>query len=265
MGQVVGGGLGLLGGLFANQQEGSRDAGNVYAQDAAGTKVTQDRARSLLDPNAAAQGVTSNSVLGGLLGGESSNSTLQQTQQQESDQANQPWALTDQDKSAYGQISGDIARQYGQSDQSLAQALSNRGMSNSGVAGAAFSGAQGSKLEQLAQTQQQIAQQRFNSNLQRLGQTQQFLSQLGGQAQGAIGQQLGVQQNNIGNAQNLLAAQQNQSNQNLAQQQQTAHAGSLSNAFSGALSGMAAMNGGGGGQKMGGQAGESMLSGGVFA
>lgn len=75
------------------------------------------------------------------------------------------YGLTDNDLKAYGQASDNISRQYASSDQSLAQMLSDRGLSQapSGAAVQAFSGQMGNKNEQLAQMQQQISQNRINT------------------------------------------------------------------------------------------------------
>jgi len=133
--------------------------------------------------------------------------------------------LTAQDHTAYGQASGDIARMFGQHDQSLAQALSDRGLSNSGVAGSAFSNSLGNKNEQLAGLQTQIAANREQLNQQKLNSLRQFTSQLGAQAQNAVGQQYSsTQQRNqaeIDNSMDYMKAQQGQSNENLSQYSQT--------------------------------------------
>lgn len=245
----MGAGGGIVSGLLANQKEGGKDAGNVFAQGITPEQTTAlqnasfqgaTKNQQYLDPSTgtslATDQVQNNPMLSGMFG---KGGTLDQTIQQESDQANQPWSLTNEDRSAYGQASGDIARQFGESDQSLAQALSSRGLSNSGAAGAAFSGSQGNKMEQLAKVQQNIAQQRFQSNLQRLGQTQNFLSQMGNQASGNIQDQYnrnasGLQQQSTTGL-NYLRSLQGQNNEQLKQQQQTQHASSLSNAVNSGL------------------------------
>lgn len=75
------------------------------------------------------------------------------------------YGLQDSDLKALGQASDNIARQSGQQEASLTQALSDRGlgMAGSGAAGASFSGLQGNKMEALAQSQQSIAQARVNT------------------------------------------------------------------------------------------------------
>jgi len=260
---IVGGGAGAVGGLFANQKEGGTDTGNALLNrnNIAGLQQIQqsDINNTRGYEGNATQDLQGNGILGGLYG---KGGTLDQTIGQQSQQANQPWALTDQDKSSYGQASGDIARQFGQSDQNLSQALSDRGMTNSGAAGAAFSGAQGNKMEQLGQLQTQIANNRQKMNMDRLGQTQSFLSNLGGQANQAINaeQDRGIgkasaynkmteQQYNM--AGGLLGKYQDQQNTGLQQQQQTAHGSVLGNVTGGFAAGSmagAAAGGGGGGQ-----------------
>lgn len=272
MGATIGGAVsGIVGGLLGQQKEGGTDAKNflLNQKDIAHYQDVQNQGLTNIQ-NAnntnATSDVQNNAILGGMFG---QGGTLQQTQQQEQQQANQPWQMTPEDQSMYGQMSGDIARQFGQSDQSMAQALASRGLSNSGVAGASFSGSQGNKMEQLAKAQQSIAQQRFQNNLTRLGQTQQFLGQLGNQAQGAIGQAFGQRmsqgQAEMQGAGTVLGNFQNQANENLQQQQQTQHQSGLSAAFNGAMQGAmgGAMSGGGGGGagKMAGQS--SLFAGGI--
>lgn len=161
--------------------------------------------------------------------------------------AGRGYSLQPEDYEAYGQASGNIARESALGDASLSQALASRGLSGSGMAGRAFAGAQGNKMEQLRQSQRQIAQDRMNMNLQRLGQTRQFMNQLLGQQQQGIGQQqeFGLQgsqaknqfaQNKAQMAQGNLKALANQSNENWQQKQDTAP-GSFGSALFGGLLG----------------------------
>lgn len=264
---------GALSGALSGQKEGGKDAGNIFGlKPGQAPALTQDYLQNIKNTQGAVTGGTEgfgqatkdiqgNAMLGQLYG---QGGTLGRTTQEEQQLANQGFQLTPEDRTAYGQASGDIARQFGESDQSLAQALSDRGLSNSGVAGAAFSGSQGNKMEQLAKAQQNIANQRFQSNLQRLGQTRQFLGQLGQQGEQAVQNQFGnIQEGNraqraaSGQANQdimkLLGANQNQANTALQQQQQTEHESGLSKTLGGALrgfsSGMGGMMGGGGGMK----------------
>lgn len=127
----------------------------------------------------------------------------------------QSYGLTPEDLAAYGQASGNIARQFGQQGNNLAAMLSQNGLASSaGPSAALFSGLAGNQNEQLAQSQLQIAQNRINT-AQQLAQarTNADLSQ---QAQsGALAQGLGQlgqisQQNAFNNLQNSAQSNYNQ-------------------------------------------------------
>jgi hypothetical protein len=77
----------------------------------------------------------------------------------------QSYGLTDNDLAAYGQASGNIARNFAANDANLAQSLADRGLSQGGSMSAIanFGGALGNKNEQLAQLQTQIATNRINT------------------------------------------------------------------------------------------------------
>lgn len=247
--QAAGGAAaGLVGGLLGQQKEGATNQGNLLGltgdqnarlqQVAAGTP---DAARAAIDQNATSQ-VQNSGILGGLYG---QNGLLNQSIGQEQDLANNGFGLTESDNTAYGQGAANIARQFGQNDQSLSQSLSDRGLSSSGVAGSSFSGSLGNKNEQLGELQTQIAQNRMQMNQQRLQSMQNFVSQLGSGANSAISSQFGQNQGtantlmNIGqNASNLLGAEQGQSNEQLQQMQQTQHGSGLSAAFNGGMQGV---------------------------
>lgn len=269
MGQAVGAGLGALTGAFANQKEGGTDTGNAYGSVINGMGGMGGLSNILSQANNAqttyqgdpTQQLQNDAVLGKTFG---HGGVLDQTVQQEQDLANRGFSLKPEDYEAYGQASGNIARMFGQQEQGLSQSLANRGLSNSGAAAAGFSGLMGNKDEQLAGLQRQIANDRMNMNLQRLGQTQQFLSNLN--QQGMQGenqmQQLGRQKaqdynqvlNNKANmAMGLLGGFQGQQNEGLQQQQQTAHGSTLSNIFGGMSAGYANSGGGmsGGGKPQG--------------
>lgn len=115
--------------------------------------------------------------------------SLSQALAQEKDLGSRGFSLQPEDYEAYGQASGNIARQFGQTENSLAQSLAARGLSqgNSGIAQAQFTGLQGSKNEQLGQMQRQIADDRMKSNLERLNSTRSYLTNLGGLGQQALG------------------------------------------------------------------------------
>lgn len=122
--------------------------------------------------------------------------SLSQALAQEKDLGSRGFSLQPEDYEAYGQASGNIARQFGQTENSLAQSLAARGLSqgNSGIAQAQFTGLQGNKNEQLGQMQRQIADDRMKSNLDRLNSTRSYLTQLGGLGQQALG---GIRDANI--------------------------------------------------------------------
>ncbi len=129
---------------------------------------------------------------------------------------NQGYQLTPDDNTLYGQASGQIARNYGQQGNQMAQSLASRGLSNSGAAGAQFSGLAGNQNEMLAQAQQNIMQQRFQNTLGQIGQQQNFIGQLGGQYGNALQQQYGRQlagaQNQTGQLAQAAGAQSGQNN-----------------------------------------------------
>jgi hypothetical protein len=151
------------------------------------------------------------------------------------------YGLTDNDLKAYGQASDSIGRQYASSDQSLAQMLADRGLSQapSGAAMQAFSGQLGNKNEQLAQMQQQIAnsriqtakglaEDRMNSDLAQQKTVQGSIQGMGNLAGQAVNDQFsrnmsGVQQYGQQNKDSLTAAQmaQQQQNEMFGQQQAT--------------------------------------------
>lgn len=105
---------------------------------------------------------------------------------EEQELAKRGYTLQPEDFEAYGQAQDQIARQFGASEQSLAQALANRGMAGGGgVAASQFSGMYGNKNERLRAAQTDIAQRRMEMNRQRLNDTRSYLNstgQLGNQA-----------------------------------------------------------------------------------
>lgn len=135
----------------------------------------------------ASQQVIEDPLLAGLFGDDS---TMSRAVAEERDLASRGFSLQPEDHEAYGQMSGELARMFGQEEQSLASALANRGLAagSSGVAAQQFAGLQGNKSERLAGLQRQIANDRMQMNLQRLSQTRQFMNQLGGLGQEAQGQ-----------------------------------------------------------------------------
>jgi hypothetical protein len=135
---------------------------------------------------------------------------------QESDLLKSGYNLQPEDYDAYGQAQSSIGRMFGQQEQNLASSLASRGFGVGGnPAMAQFSGLQGNKNEMLGQMQQQIAQNRMNTNMQRLAQTRQYIQGMQGLAD---------------------SAQQNAFNQNMAGQQQrqnlmSSAAGQSTNAY----------------------------------
>jgi len=246
LGAAIGGVVGGIGGALSQPGNGGT-AGNAYTGP--GSMDTNALNRQLTDsvaeqqslqnnPNQAAGDVASNSIQGSLFG---AGGTLNQAQNQLTQEQNQGYGLTAGDQTAYGQAAGQIANQFGQSQQGLAQSLAARGLSDSGAAGAAFSNSFGNQNEQLAGLQTQIAQQRMNFNQQAMAQTQNFIGTLSGQANTAINNQANQNQSAINNQFNmsntLLGNQQNQANENLQQQQQTAHPSGVGAALGGAAQG----------------------------
>lgn len=246
--------------IFGSTGEGGRNAGNVFDYDKEGALSSKELKNKLLGgmydkrfDQDASQQVQSNPLLSGLFG---KGGTLDRTIGQEQSLGSKGFSLQPEDHEAYGQASGDIARMFGQNDQSLAQALSDRGLSSSGVAGQQFSGSLGNKNEQLAKIQTDIAQKRMQMNNDRLNQTRNFLTQMGGQAQNALNSQrdtnfqgtdVAMKQGQM--AEDYLKAQQGQANENLSQYQQTNQASGLGQvagglgqmALSGATGGMSGL------------------------
>ena len=241
--------IGAFGGML-NQTQGASMGVNPYAgidpnsmARIAGNNADNISAGNVNDPNAATNQVMNNGVLGGLFG---QGGQLQQAENQVTDLTNNGFNLNNTDKTAYGEAAGNIARQFGQNDQSLSQSLANRGLSNSGIAGQEFSNSLGNKNEQLAGLQTQIAQNRMQMNQQRLAQTQNFMAQLGQQGQNAIQGQFGrnlqgqqfandVNQQKFSNAMGVLGAQAGQGNEQFSQYQQSQRPGDFATGLSGAL------------------------------
>lgn len=189
---------------------------------------------------AAAQQVQSNPLLSGMFGKGGIND---QRQAQESELASRGYSLQPEDYEAYGQASDQIARQYGNMENNLGQALSNHGLSAGGGAPAvAYSGLQGNKLEQLGNQQRQIAQQRMQTNLQRLTQAQSAVNQGQTLANSALSTQesnnfQGVNDYNNMLSQSLQAAAANQAQMNTGfnQVSETSGPGMFGNILGGGL------------------------------
>lgn len=164
----------------------------------------------------------------------------------------QSFGLQNTDLAAYGQASDNIARRSAQSEQSLAQMLASRGLGSSNAPAAQmYSGVLGNQNEQLAQAQQQIAQQRIttaqglaqsraNLSLQQQAQAQALAQGLGQLGLNAQNQQYNSQLQGSENQYNQMAGaagmgmsqqglNQNINNSQFAQQQSTAQPGFLGN------------------------------------
>lgn len=264
-----------ISGFLDTKKTSGRDAGNslglnatdqAQAQGQLGHLLNYQGSSAALDPIQSSKTATSevqnNDILGQLYG---KGGTLDQTNKQEQDLATRGFSLKPEDYEAYGQGSDQIARNFGGQEQGLAQALSDRGLSNSGSAATSFTGLQGNKMEQLGQMQRQIANDRMKSNMDRLGQTRSFLSQMGQQAGNEIQNQFGRQQSaegmNFGEEQaknnaayQRLSGEQNQANVNMAQRQgseaspawASGISGAMGGAENGGLAALSAISGGGG-------------------
>jgi hypothetical protein len=175
---------------------GGQEAVNTYLQNGKISPSTLAREAVALDPMSgskmAEDAVKDNTLLQGLFGKGALNQRLIG---EEEDLAKNGFNLNQQDRTAYGQASGDIARQYAQQDTDITKQLARRGLasSGSGAAGAAFSGAAGNKYEQLAKMQTDIADKRYNANMERLNQTRSQINSLAGLGQQAQQAQFGRQ------------------------------------------------------------------------
>jgi hypothetical protein len=279
MWQVAAGALlGGLSGVLGNKKEGGQDAGNLFASDNADTtRNRQLGIANVFDRNmmsTAGQGqasdyssqVMNDPMLSQLFG---QGGAMSRTLDEERQLASQGFKLTDDDRNAYGQISGDIARQFDSQENGLAQALAARGMDASGAATMAFAGSQGNKMERLQKAQQSLAENRYKQNMERLGQTRQFANSLGNQAlqaQGQAnsidkqGQQLGLDRANLG--MDWLSRQQGANQAAIGDRLRTQHQTDLSAGLNGAIAGGmqgAQMGGGGMGGSSGGMGGTNSM------
>lgn len=189
-------------GILSSKKTAGSDAGNAFdlggnydlARDQILNLLRYQGSDAAIDPlkssQIATEQVQNNPVLAGLFG---KNGSLARAGQEEQNLVSRGYSLQPEDFEAYGQASDNIARQFGQTEQNLAQMLSSRGLSASPMAGQSFSGLMGNKNEQLAQMQRKIADDRMKSNMQRLSDTRNFLSNLGQQGANAIQDQYGRQ------------------------------------------------------------------------
>lgn len=234
--------MGLLGSALGGKKTAGSDAGNALNLSADDANLAQGQLGKLLqyqsNPNVtdpilgsrtATSEVQNNGILGQVFG---QGGTMDRTAAEEKDLSSRGYSLKPEDYEAYGQGSDQIAREFGANDSNLAQALASKGLSSSAGAGQAFAGSQGNKMERLGQLQRQIAGDRMKSNMDRLGQTRSFLSNLASQGASDINsqnsRQMGAEENNFNElkdknsaAQSRLQAMQNQGNENMAQRAAT--------------------------------------------
>lgn len=186
--------------LFLREQNDTTSAnrasdyasGKMSLDDLLGIRDLTSGARSAItsDPFAAqklaSEQVQRDPILGQLFG---KGASFEKAAAEEANLRDRGYTLQPEDYEAYGQASDQIARMFGQAENSLAQSLANRGLAGAGggAAMSQFSGLMGNKNEQLANQQRQIAQQRMQMNLDRLNSTRSYLNNMG---------QLGAQQAN---------------------------------------------------------------------
>lgn len=178
---------------------GNRDLASILGQygSSAGS-MSQLALSPVSGRRLASDQVATDPILGAVFG---SGGAMDRAFDEENALATTGYSLKNEDHDAYGQASDEIARMFGQQEQSLAQALASRGLAagGGGAVNQQFANLYGNKSEQLAKAQKDIAQRRMEMNLQRLGQVRQYAAGLSGQANQAIsGQQdanrAGVQQ-----------------------------------------------------------------------
>ena len=192
-----------------------------------------------------------------------------QRQAEEKELASRGYSLQPEDHEAYGQASDEIARLFGQQETSLAQALANKGLASgpSGAAAVSFSGLMGNKNEQLAGQQRKIAQQRMETNMQRLNAVRGAVDQANQQAQGALKDQRAANQQGYDNHRNTLkdavtAGQAEQEQANTEHQQyQDSQGPSFGEVLGGIGGGLAGAVGGGLGTGIGGALGKKWAGG----
>lgn len=217
---------------------GSLAASDAYAKGFGGEeRAAQDAMAtgSTTGSQYATDQVQKNPILGQLFG---SGGALEQSTKMNKDLNESGYTLNNQDNDALGQVSGDIARQYGSQDKSLASSLANRGFGGgqSGAANASFAFSGGNKLEALAKAQTQIAQQRVQNTQNRIQANNQLMTSLGSQGANAINDQYGRQMqgakygqdvlnSNISANQKQMGMEQGQENEQFAQQQATKNPG----------------------------------------
>lgn len=179
--------------LLAQYANGGMSLQDLISQSRAngGTAFTDRIATDpLTGTKMASEQVMSNPLYSGMWG---SGGMQDQMLNEQNRLATSGYNLQPEDYDALGQASDNIARQYGNQEQSLSQMLAQRGMGAgpNGASGVAYSGLQGNKLEALAQNQKQIAMDRMNTNFQRLNAVRGQIMQNNQLAQGALQGQYG--------------------------------------------------------------------------
>ena len=137
------------------------------------------------------------------------------------DLASRGFQLQQEDREAYGQVSGDVTRMFGQQEQAATQALARRGLASasSGAAGATFSGLQGNKNEMVAKAQMQIAQNRMQDTQKRLMENRRMQGALGEMGAGLAQQRYDTKGRSLMNAMDAEGQQNAAKQQALANQQ----------------------------------------------
>lgn len=196
----LGAGLGAIGGLFfggESEEEKSlkqeletlqrnKEAiqGSLAAkQGALGDMIATD---ALTGRRFASDQIRQDPVSGQIYGDDGMFGRLGEEEKRLSEQG---FRITPEDREAYGEASGDIARMFGQEEQNLAQMLQSRGLSSSNAATSGFTGLQGSKNERLSGAMRKIANDRMQNTMQRLQSTRSMIQGLGGNYENAIGNQ----------------------------------------------------------------------------
>lgn len=229
-------------------------------------KMLELYSNPLTADKAATEQVRGNDLFKGMFG---EGGIQDQRQAEEKQLASRGYSLQPEDYEAYGQASDEIARLFGQQETSLAQALANKGLASapSGAAAVSFSGLMGNKNEQLASQQRKIAQQRMETNMQRLNAVRGAVDSANQQAQGALNSQRASNQQGRDNYYNTLkdsvtagATEQDQLNKEH-EQFQASQGPSFGEVLGGIGGGLAGAVGGGLGTGLGGALGKKWAGG----
>lgn len=224
-GEKLGLKLGGEEGAYVTPEEQQKGLYNAFASD-------YDNQMGLADKGVQQSGLTKD-----LYGDGGLQSQLAAEQRQLSGQG---FALTPEDMTAYGQASGDIARQFGQQEQDVSKSLARRGLggASSGAAGAAFSGLAGNKNEMLAKAQTDIAQKRYQDTQNRLQNVRSQMQSLGTQGAGLAQQRFADKGDNLARAAGLEMKGNEQQRQALADKEAAYKPGLLGTIGQGLQSGI---------------------------